>query len=292
MSLKTKIFIPLQAMVFLFFGNTGISQNTVRVQDSKQRIADILAKSREYCRKLERAAFNYVCTEKITEEMVQSFLDTRTTVDPRTGQTTQEYFPSERRLKNTYVYDYQMIRKKDSVKESRILMEENGKACCIHNAQLKTMFVKFANGVFGPVGLLSESEQKHYNYTFPEEKQADDGNLIVARVQPKDSQNPDKPFGKIWIKKDGFAVLKIEWSQESLGNFPAIIEFAKKLKATPRITAITEFAYEKNGIRFPSRLSVEEAYIKKRDKKEIRSLTVVEYVNYKFFTVETEIDYH
>ena len=48
---------------------------------------------------------------------------------------------------------------------------------------------------------------------------------------------------------------------------------------------------QKNGIRFPSRLVFEEAYINPRGEKFTRSETTVIYKNYKFFTVEVDIKY-
>jgi hypothetical protein len=45
----------------------------------------------------------------------------------------------------------------------------------------------------------------------------------------------------------------------------------------------------KNGIRFPSRLFVEEAYISAWGRAFVRSETAVVYRNFRFFTVEVEI---
>jgi hypothetical protein len=54
---------------------------------------------------------------------------------------------------------------------------------------------------------------------------------------------------------------------------------------------VTEYGFEKNGIRFPSRDTSEEAYLKPDGTKFIRSRTSVVYRDYKFFTVETDIKY-
>ena len=70
-----------------------------------------------------------------------------------------------------------------------------------------------------------------------------------------------------------------------------IQDIAEKYKATPQITQIMEFGLKKNGIRFPTRYVIEEAYIKKNNKKIVHSETIVLYKDYKFFTVETEIKY-
>jgi hypothetical protein len=59
----------------------------------------------------------------------------------------------------------------------------------------------------------------------------------------------------------------------------------------PQITSFSEYGFEKNGLRFPSRDQTEEAYLKKDGKKYIRAETAIIYKDYKFFTVETDIKY-
>ena len=65
----------------------------------------------------------------------------------------------------------------------------------------------------------------------------------------------------------------------------AIRETARRLKSTPQILQVTEFGFEKNGVRFPNRFSIEEAYVNKKGKKSLRSTLNVVYRDYKFFTV-------
>jgi hypothetical protein len=51
----------------------------------------------------------------------------------------------------------------------------------------------------------------------------------------------------------------------------------------------SEYAFEKNGIRFPSRYIVKGSYLGKLGRRFQRSETDVTYDRYKFFTVETEV---
>jgi len=57
----------------------------------------------------------------------------------------------------------------------------------------------------------------------------------------------------------------------------------------PRLTLATEFAFEKNGIRFPSSCSIEEAYAFEAGVNLVRSRTKITHTDYKFFTVETGV---
>jgi len=58
---------------------------------------------------------------------------------------------------------------------------------------------------------------------------------------------------------------------------------------TPRLVMRSDFSAEKNGIRFPSSLYVEEAYLKESGKAFVRSKTEVVYKDFKFFSVDYDV---
>lgn len=60
--------------------------------------------------------------------------------------------------------------------------------------------------------------------------------------------------------------------------------------ARPSINFISEYAYEKNGIRFPSQYLVKEEYIHPGMGRILVSETKVVYNDYRFFIVETEVE--
>jgi len=76
-----------------------------------------------------------------------------------------------------------------------------------------------------------------------------------------------------------------------MGNYQAVEERAAQLKAKPCITSVSEFDIEKNGIRFPSRVIFEEAYINQQGKKLVACEVTITYKDYKFFTVEFDVKY-
>jgi len=84
--------------------------------------------------------------------------------------------------------------------------------------------------------------------------------------------------------------MKVEWEQRSLTGFERIEEEAKKMVARPQVIFISEYAYEKNRIRFPRRFIVKEEYIHPNWGKEKKSEITIVYNNYKFFIVETEVE--
>lgn len=106
----------------------------------------ILKKSAEYCEKLNNSVLDFICKEKITEEIHKGD-------------------PSLREVeRNIYIYDYQLIRKANKIVEQRILLRENGQRMNTVDAQLKTKRFQHKNVAFGPIGLLGQKQQKNYDY--------------------------------------------------------------------------------------------------------------------------------
>ena len=59
-------------------------------------------------------------------------------------------------------------------------------------------------------------------------------------------------FGKFWVDKENFSILRVEGDQNFLRNFYKIEERAIKYKREPLTTIVLDFNVEKNKIRFPS----------------------------------------
>ncbi len=228
----------------------------------------------------------FVCKEEITEKIYGRFSVSSTRDDIR------EVYPRARggTVKNVYIYDYQLIRKKNEFKEQRILIEENGKKKHEENAPLKTIFFRHENIVFGPIGLLSSYWQPRHDYRIIKEERMKGDKAIVIEATPKPGYTFGHMYGKIWVRKSDFSILKIEWYQQSIKGYELVEETANWLRAKPHLSLIAEYGFEKNEIRFPSKYSLDEVYIMKRGGKRYRkSETVVLYKDYKFFTVEWEI---
>ena len=127
----------------------GLNNNT------QSELNEILKKCAEYCQKLETSSLYYICTEEIKERI---FYSSR----PVMGIKRHTRFFKE----NTYIYDYQLIRKDKKINERRILIKENGKKKNIKNAQLKTKRFYHEYVIFGPVGLLGGKQQRNFDYKF------------------------------------------------------------------------------------------------------------------------------
>ena len=132
--------------------------------------------------------------------------------------------------------------------------------------------------------------QPGYQYTVVGEKKFKGQKAIIVEANPLiDDVKSTNLYGKAWIAVETGDILKIEWNEERIGGYEIFEERGKKFKRTPRIRVVSEFQVEKNGLRFPTQLSLEEAYLDKYGMPFIRSKTTVTYKDFRFFTVEWEI---
>lgn len=260
-------------------------------QDSELR--EILAHAADYCEKLNRAVLDFVCTESIQEQFYYNL---------RKG----KFFVQQlvrTNARNRFIYDYQLLRKNKKTGEQRILLEVNGKRLQQKDAPLLTVRFFYERVIFGPIGLLSRHWQRYLRYRIIGRTRLSGMETIIIEAIPKDKNAVEHLYGKIWIKADDHSILKIEWNPQSMGNYGEAVELAKRLRADPCITLVSEYDLCKNDIRFPSKYSIKEEYILKNDNlievltpkgsKRINRFTFTEitviYEDYKFFTVETEV---
>jgi len=257
-------------------------------------LASLLEKTAEYCRKLESAVLYFVCREEISEK-INPALD----VSPQQSLMDLSMIISSQRflaitappkIKNSYVYDYQCVRKEGQVQEMRTLIEENGKKKNEPNAGLKTSIVLYGNVLLGPTGFFGKSCQAAYDYTIVGSDKFDKKPVAIVEAKPKqDAPETKNLYGKAWLDPATGDILKVEYTEKRVGHYEVFETLGKKFDRTPRITLRSEFSAEKNGIRFPSKLFIEEAYLNERGRVFVRSETTVVYTGFKFFTVEVEV---
>jgi hypothetical protein len=141
---------------------------------------------------------------------------------------------------------------------------------------------------FGPSGLFSDDAQRIHEYSYAGEESREGEPVLVIDVRPK-GRDAASLFGKAWVRERDGAVLKVEWEPVSMGNYAAIVEFARSLRGEPRIKFISEYGFEKNGLRFPSSYQVREAYWTGGRLIKVSGIEVV-YSGYMFFEVKVRTD--
>jgi len=266
-----------------------------RQHAAADKLDSLLKKMAAYCLRLESAAFDFVCLEEITEN-INPALDVKPPESLKEwtfrDQQRRKYgFPQElKKIKNSYIYDYQCIRDNREIREMRTLLEENKKKTNEPKAKLKTSIVVYGNALLSPVNIFGERFQPDYDYKIIGEDKINGRQVIIIDAVPK-PEAPDTKnlYGKAWVDAETSDILKIEWSEKRIGRYDIFERRGERCKRKPRLTLHSEFQIEKNGIRFPSSMFIEEAYINKRGRAFVRSETTVIYKDFKFFTVEVEV---
>ena len=254
----------------------------------------LLAKAADYCRRLEASAFDFVCREEISETIDPNLDLDRKAPQPE-GRQTEFLGPTfviyrARKVKSSYVYDYQCVRAGRTIREARTQLEENGKRKVVPNAELRTSIVVWGTALLAPVGIFGERHQADYDFMIAGNERIGATAVLVIDAKPKPGAPPSRNlYGKAWIDPSTGDILRIEWSESRVGRFDVFEKRGQLYKRTPRLVIRSEFSAEKNGIRFPSRLTVEEAYLNDSGKAFVRSKTDVVYRDFKFFTVEVEV---
>jgi hypothetical protein len=278
------------ASVFLLVGLAG--QETPPPKPDMFQLGLVLKSAREYCRRLERAALDFICLEEVSETLDPSR-------DSREGPVKQNptAFGTDRlvfrmrpgaKLDNAYLYDYQFVRREGKVEERRSLLEKNGKKANAKTPLPQMRAFTYADILLAPVQLLDERFREYYAYKLLGRDKIGDTEAWILEVAPRLTGVSRYLGGKIWLKTDDSSVLRIEWDPSTFGHFETILARGENYKATPEVRSYSEFGFEKNGLRFPSVDFTEEAYRGAEGKLFVRARTSVVYKDYKFFTVETQ----
>ncbi len=257
----------------------------------------LLQMTADYCRKLENAAFDFVCLEEIKERIDPTLDLSVTSVLPpadlafiKRARSDFLFWGRIKKINNSYVYDYQCIRSDEEIREVRRLLEKNGKKMNVPNAKLETAIIVYKNVLFGPANVFSEHSQPAYDFRIVGKGKIEGRSVVIVDATPRAGAPETKNlYGRAWIDAKTADILKIQWSETRIDHYDIFRERGKRYGRQPRITLRSEFLVEKNGVRFPSRLFVEEAYINVKGKASIRSETTVVYRDFRFFTVEVEI---
>ena len=260
----------------------------------------VLKSAREYCRRLERAALDFICLEEVSEtvntsrdrreapvKQVTSFASVSGYDNSRDRKLSFNSHPDAKQ-NSAYLYDYQFIRREGKVEEKRVLLEKNGKKAKDKTPLPQMAAFNFADILLAPIQLLDEHYQEYYSYKLLGREKIGDTEAWILEVAPRLTGFYRYLGGRIWIKVGDSSVLRIEWDPTTFGHYENIQARAEGYKALPEVRSYSEFGIEKNGLRFPSVDFTEEAYRGADGKSFVRAKTSVVYKDYKFFTVETE----
>ena len=280
------------ALVILIGFNPDISAKNSYGDNSQETLKQILNKTGKYCERIKGIALYYVCTENIAikENLYKTVKNINPIINPY-GELT--YNNKARKLKfhrtkkKTLIYDYQLVKKEEQLEEKRVLIQENRKKKQQKNAELKTNYqAKYI--IYGPVGFLSKYWQYYFDFEVTGEELIDNKKTILLKASPKPANKNNRNYAKIWIDKNDFSILQIEWEPESIIDYQDKVKFKKLGDFKRTVTWRVTYGIEKNGVRFPSKQFIQDGIIDSTGEKKIMEEISFIYDNYKFFIVEIE----
>jgi hypothetical protein len=281
----------LFALMVALFASTGwLVEGSHMETKGEVCLQEILRSTGEYCERVKKIALHYICQEHVidTENFFQG-------ASRAMGmQREQKAFHIRRIKRQTYRYDYQLIRKGDDLLEQRILLEKNGKRKHQENADLSHLKYYSQYLIFGPVGFLSRHWQNHFMYSLIREDMIDGEPVFIIQADPNEVRLDNYNTGRIWVNKD-FQIVRLEWEPASIQNYEDEILISRLGPFQKKVVWTVDYTVEKNGVRFPGRQFIQEIFFRNSEnglqQKAIKRETRFEYSAYKFFVVETDVKF-
>jgi TonB family protein len=265
----------------------------------------ILEQGAAYAERLSGAAMDFVCEETIKTTNYAMSLPEKTVADEvKTSISSSDgggliMVTSGRRIlarnpyatkTNRFICDYQMVKKGGRIEERRILLKENGKSVESAHKSLDDKQYAALRPLFAPLSVLMADRQNLYDFRFVGDETIEGEPAAVIEAVARPGAVSGTTAAKIWIDRVSFRILQCETQGLPVECYESVFEEASKIGISPVSRMTTTFGEAKNGVLFPSRVSLRIDYpvnvwgIGKRAKIE----TDIQYDKYKFFTVDTE----
>jgi hypothetical protein len=279
-------------MVSLSFGlSPGASwSQQAPAKPGQATLAAILEATAKYCEAVKEMALFFVCTERVSEK--ENFF----TRGPRGARSmSSDILRVSDAKTRTFVYEYQIIKVKDDIRENRILIEEDGQKRHQEDAELTTLKISARNVVYGPVGFFSRYWQDQFRYEVLGREPLGRKEAIVVSVVPAIEREENNNRGRAWIGAEDFRILRLELEPPFAEDSAVLMgdqNAAVGAKYYRHITWTIDYGVETKGILFPSRQTIREWYRSDTGFSTIKREVVFDYSNYKFFTVEVSVKLH
>jgi hypothetical protein len=261
------------------------------VKEKPLELKSLLHRAAAYFSRLEEMSIQYFCRESIRETIYPIPAQYKGYFIFKTGPENlwvKLHFGNVRA--SAYEYDYQVVRRgRAGVKERRNLLRENGVEKHLEDVRLATRIFNFDTMVLGPM-IFDPANQGQYTFRVLGREQALGREADVVESRPGSTGAEEMAWGKYWIDVADGSFLRMNFSQTSIRNFATIEKKAEALQSTPQIGILLECGAERAGVRFPTRILIEEAYVHQDGTRFVLSTLEVAYRDYRFFGVDVKVD--
>lgn len=284
----------------------------------RKELERLLTGAAGYCEKLKKAAFHYICKEKIAETQEPfsrtrsansqdlSFSEPREEMLYKRGRVLDRTSPSritkirvEKRL-----FNYRLIKSGNRVKEERELDKDQEQEKKLSEKEdvvgtteaIKRIRFLSDKPIFGPVTILAADRQSRYHFRFLSHQELQGRPVAVIEALPKSESDAAYVYGKIWIDTENFSILKIKVNPNSIVGYSRLKKFAQQLNTKLFLDLETEFFKFRDDIRFPTSIRFIEMYkggplitSRRGTKGWRRTQTISNYTDYMFFNIDMKV---
>jgi len=266
---------------------------------SGKTLPEILYGSAEYCRKLVKSVFDFICEERIKE--IHYNFET----DPKwdsiavgssvTGEITKiiwiPRWDPKKTQKNDYLCDFLYVRKREKSEERRIVLRDNGQRMPDRNKLLEEKRFTALDPVLAAVRILGRDAQNSYFFSFVKMDSVGGSRSFVLQAIPKPGNTWGVESAKIWIAQNDYRVLRIEIQGVPVEGYEDVLKDCIQFRVRPYLVTTHVYGNDKNGILFPTSTTIRVEYPKRGDFNKDRVLKLkidMAYDKYKYFVVKTE----
>jgi hypothetical protein len=262
-------------------------------------LQEILYGSAEYCRKLAKSVFDFICEERIKE--IHYHFET----DPKwsamafgsrvTGIIKIIWFPGwdpKKTQKNDYLCDFLYVRKGEKSEERRIVLRHNGQRMRDRTKLLEEKRFTALDPVLAAVRVLGRDAQDSYFFSFVKMDSLRGSRSFVLQAIPKPGNTWGVESAKIWVAQNDYRMLRIEIQGVPVEGYEDVLKDSIQFRVRPYLVTTHVYGHDKNGILFPTSTAIRVEYPRRGDFNKDRTLKLkidMDYDKYKFFVVETGI---
>jgi hypothetical protein len=231
-----------------------LTQGTAKSNNAGEKLREILNGTARYCEQLKQAVFHFLCFETI-EENIKKSLESDD-VPRKTGfyegyTKLKVYKP--KKVKNKYLYEYQIIKEGGRILERRVLIRHNGKKVRIKNPGQKTKLYSYKSSLT-PIYFFAKENQDKFDYKQTGSERVMKRHAYVVEVRSKGNKNPtsNEPLAIVWIDRKDYSVLKFKYFS---GDFQAerLAGTTKHNVRNIKVKDVHYFGLRKNNLRFPTK---------------------------------------
>jgi protein TonB len=268
-------------------------------QSSRTVLAQTLGAVAAYCERLEGAALEFICEERISETHYNFSREPKwgaiSVASRETGQVVDlSLFPlwdPQRTIRSNYVCDYLFVRKGDRVEERRVVLKDNGRKMPDRNRLLEEKRFTALNPVLAAIELFGRGHQALFNYRIIGSENMQGRKASVIEAIPRSGNTRGVEYARVWVDSENYQILKSEVQGVPIEGYDDVLRDSLQFRVRPYLLTTHTYEFEKNGVRFPGRSMIRVEYPKRGDFYKNRTLKLkidMSYERYQFFVVETD----